>query len=158
MNNQELESIWVDGIPNKINKEDLLTVDEMIKICIRFTVERILIPRDYKIIGIVDQPNNFPNITAEKNGIKYAIVVLPEVFPRFSSIVDDFRFKFVAATKERELLPVLCPVLIKSYDKQRADKGLLLKGDLYNLSEIGQIILTDEEKQLITPQTLNFKF
>ena len=158
MNNQQLESIWADGVPAKINKEDLMTIIDLNQICIRFTVERILVPRDYKIIGVIEEPNRFPNITAEKNGVKYAIVVLPEVYPRFGSVVDDFRKKFVAATKERQLIPVLCPILIRSSDSQRAEKGILLKGDLFNLAEIGQIVLNDEEEQVITPQTLNFKF
>ena len=158
MNNQQMESIWADGVPAKINKEDLLTTNDIIKICIRFTVEKILVEREYKIIGVIDEPNRFPHITAEKNGVKYAIVVLPEIFPKFGSLVDDFRLKFVAATKERQLIPVLCPILIKSYDNARAEKGLLLKGDLYNLAEMGQVVLNDEEKQVIAPNTLNFKF
>lgn len=158
MNNQELESIWADGVPSKINKEDLLTPAELTKICIRFLVEKVLVPKEYKIIGVVDELNKFPNITAEKNGVTYAIVVLPEIYPRFGTLVDDFRLKFVAATKERGLLPVLAPVFIKSYDNERAQKSVLLKGDIFNLADMGQIVLNDEEKQIINPNTLNFKF
>ena len=53
MNNQQLESIWADGVPEKINKEDLMTIIDLNQICIRFTVERLLVPRDYKIIGVI---------------------------------------------------------------------------------------------------------
>ena len=46
VNNQQMESIWADGVPAKINKEDLLTTNDIIKICIRFTVEKILVERE----------------------------------------------------------------------------------------------------------------
>ena len=157
MNNQELESIWADGIPAKINPEDLMKPEDILKLCIRFTLEKILTSKGYKIVGIIDQLDKFPHITAEKDGSKYGIVVLPEIFPRFGSVVDDFRIKFVNASKEHNIIPVLCPVLIHSVDKARAEKSVMLKGDVFNCLNIGQIILNNEPKQEITPQTLTFK-
>ena len=154
---KELESIWADGIPAKINKEDIMVPADILKLCIRFTIEQILIPNEYKIVGIIEDLNNFPNITAEKEGKKYGLVVLPEIYPHFGSVPADFRIKFVNACNEHDVIPVLCPVLIHSQDKERAEKSILLKGDVFRLADVGQLILNNEETQEITPQTLTFK-
>lgn len=152
--NQELESIWADGVPANIGKEDLMEAIDILRLCIRFTVEKVIADKGYKILGIIDKLDRFPHITLEKDGTKYGLVILPEVYPRFGSVTDDFRLKFVSASKEHNVVPVFCPVLIKSIDDKRAEKGLLLKGDVFNCLNIGQAILNDEEKQEITPDNL----
>lgn len=157
MNNQELESIWADGVPAKINKEDVMVPLDILKLCMRFTVEQILLPNEYKIVGVLEDLNNFPNITAEKDGKKYGLVVLPEIYPHFGSVPSDFRIQFVNACKEHDVIPVLCPILIHSHDKERAEKSILLKGDVFRLGNIGQLILNNEETQEINPKTLTFK-
>ena len=157
MNKEVLESIWADGVPAKINKEDIMVPADILKLCIRFTIEQILVPNEYKIVGIIEDLNNFPNITAEKDGKKYGLVVLPEIYPHFGGVPTDFRVKFVNACNEHDVVPVLCPVLIHSQDKERAEKSILLKGDVFRLANIGQLILNNEETQEITPQTLTFK-
>ena len=157
MNNENLESIWADGVPTKINKDDILMPLDILKLCMRFTVEHILVPNDYKIVGLREDLNNFPHITAEKEGKTYGIVVLPEIFPHFGAVPTDFRMQYVEACGKHNVVPVLCPILIHSQDKERAEKSILLKGDVFRLANIGQLILTDEETQEINPQTLTFK-
>ena len=43
------------------------------------------------------------------------------------------------------------------FDKERAEKSILLKGDVFRLANVGQLILNNEETQEINPQTLTFK-
>ena len=155
--NQVLESIWADGIPANIKKEDVMAPLDILKLCIRFTVEQILLPKEYKIVGVIEDLNNFPQVTAEKDGKKYGIVVLPEIYPHFGAVPADFRIKFADACKERNIVPVLCPVLIHSQDRARAEKSILLKGDVYRLGNLGQLILTNDEEQEIKPDSLTFK-
>ena len=157
MNSNVLESIWADGVPTNIKKEDKMEALDILKLCIKFTVEQILLPKEYKIVGIIEDLSNFPHVTAEKDGKRYGIVVLPEVYPHFGGVLDDFRIKFVTACNEHNIVPVLCPVLIHSQDRARAEKSILLKGDVFRLANIGQIILNGEEKQEIKPNTLTFK-
>ena len=92
--NQVLESIWADGIPANIKKEDVMLPIDILKLCIKFTVEQILLTNDYKIIGVIEDLHNFPNVTAEKDGKRYGIVVLPEIYPHFGGVPKDFRLQF----------------------------------------------------------------
>ncbi|MDE6407940.1 MAG: hypothetical protein K2K50_04985, partial [Anaeroplasmataceae bacterium] len=70
---------------------------------------------------------------------------------------DKLRIGFARAAKEKNYIPVICPVPILSIDKARAEASLYLKGDLFQFANIGQIIITDEEVQDILPETLNFR-
>ena len=40
MENKELESIWADGIPPKIDPNDLMKPEDNLNLCFRFFVER----------------------------------------------------------------------------------------------------------------------
>lgn len=157
MNNEQLESIWADGVPAKIDEKDVLTYQEILRICIKFVLDKIIVPKNYKVLGINDDPQKFPNITVEKDGMKYGLVVVPNKFPLFAAIKADFRITYVKGCEEHNIIPVFCPVLIYSVDKDRAAKSIFLRGDLFNARNVGQQILNKEEKQEITPQTLNFK-
>ena len=89
--------------------------------------------------------------------MKYGLVVVPNKFPLFAAVKDDFRITYVKGCEEHGIVPVFCPVLIYSLDKDRAAKSIFLRGDVFNVRNVGQQILSKAEKQEITPQTLNFK-
>ncbi|MDE7263545.1 MAG: hypothetical protein K2N64_02650 [Anaeroplasmataceae bacterium] len=157
MQHNSLESIWVDGIPSRIEKEDLLEPKAVLQMCIRFTLDHILKDKGYEITAVQDDPVLFPNIEAKKFNKKYAIAVIPCIYPHFIAKNDALRIGFAKAAKEKNYIPILCPVPIRSTDKLRAEASIYLKGDMFQFANIGQMILTDEDTQEILPKNLNFK-
>ncbi len=155
--NKVVESIWADGVPKNIKDEDRLTLKHILSMCIRFTVDEIIKDRGYKVLGINDETNSYPNILLEKDEKKYAVAVVPCIYPNFIRKNDELRIRFAKDAEQRNLIPVLCPVLIHSQDVERAKASVMLKGDLFRIGNLGQKILTTEETQEITPQTLDFK-
>ena len=123
----------------------------------KFVIDKIVIPNEYKVYGLNDAPDKFPNISIEKDGKKYGLVIVPNKYPLFASVNDDFRKAFVKACEEHNTIPVYCPVLLHSIDKERAVKGVFLRGDVFNLKNVGQKILNGDDKQEITPNNLDFK-
>lgn len=156
MQQNNLESIWADGIPSKIEEKDLLEPKAVLQMCIRFTLEHILKDKGYEITSVQDDPNLFPNIEAKKEKKKYAIAVIPCIYPHFMAKNDALRIGFAKASIEKNYTPVLCPIPIRSIDKERAEASVYLKGDLFQFANLGQIILTTEASQEISPNTLNF--
>ncbi|MDE6415209.1 MAG: hypothetical protein K2K48_07315 [Anaeroplasmataceae bacterium] len=152
-----MESIWADGIPEKIEEKDKLEPKSVLNLCMHYVLENILKGRGYEITGIQNELNVFPNIEAKKQDEKYAIAVIPCIYPYFMPKNDKLRIGFARAAKEKNYIPVICPVPIRSIDKARAEASLYLKGDLFQFANIGQIIITDEEVQDILPETLNFR-
>lgn len=157
MEKNNLESVWADGVPQKINPEDVLPPKHILDMCIRFTLEQIIKDKGYKVLGVNDDLKSYPKILLEKENQQYAIAVVPCVYPNFIQKNDDLRIRFVKGCQQQKAVPVLCPVLIHSQDKERAMKSIMLKGDLFRITNIGQLILTDEETQEILPKSLTFK-
>lgn len=153
---KEMESIWAPGIPKNINPSDRLQPKVVLDLCIRFVLEKILMPKEYEIKGVSNDIKSLPNIVAEKEGTLYAIAVVPAVFPNYSTISDEYRIKFVHDSKTQNSTPIFCPVLIHSTDRDRAAHGVLLSGDLYDLRGLGQLVLTEDEKQDLKLQSLKF--
>ncbi len=157
MQNNELESIWADGIPNKIEDKDKIEPKGILQMCIRFVLENILNKEEYKITSVQDNINAYPNIELIYNESKYAIAVVPCIFPYFIRNNDELRIGFAKASIEKNYIPVLCPVVICSVDEQRANNSIYLKGDLFKFANLGQKILNTEPHQEITPDNLDFK-
>lgn len=77
MEKNNLESVWADGVPEKINPEDVLPPKHILDMCIRFTLEQIIKDRGYKVLGVNDDLKSYPNILLEKENQQYAIAVVP---------------------------------------------------------------------------------
>ncbi|MCM1131487.1 MAG: hypothetical protein NC310_07975 [Roseburia sp.] len=150
------ESIWVDGVPSKIEDKDRLEPRAVLNMCVRFVLENILNRKKYDILAASDDPNLLPNIEAKLEDRNFAIAVIPCIYPYFMPKNDKLRIGFAKAAKEKGYIPVICPIPIRSIDKDRAEASIYLKGDLFQFANIGQIIATEEENQEILPQTLNF--
>lgn len=154
----QYESIWADGVPAKINKEDILTPENILSMCIRFTIEQTLKDKGYEVVGINGKVTELPNIVIKKEDKMYALVVVPCIYPNYMRQNDNLRIDFVNGCIKQNLTPVICPVLIHSTDKERALKSVMLKGDTFKISSLGQEILTNEPKQELALNTLKFKF
>lgn len=157
MQNNELESIWADGVPAKIDDRDRIEPKGILQMCIRFAIENILNKEDYKITAVQDNPNVYPNIELIHNDIKYAIAIVPCIFPYFIRNNDELRIGFAKAAIEKNYVPVICPIIIRSIDDERANQSIYLKGDLFKFANIGQKILSTEPHQEIKPDNLDFK-
>ncbi|MDE6407276.1 MAG: hypothetical protein K2K50_01550, partial [Anaeroplasmataceae bacterium] len=112
-----MESIWADGIPEKIEEKDKLEPKSVLNLCMHYVLENILKGRGYEITGIQNELNVFPNIEAKKQDEKYAIAVIPCIYPYFMPKNDKLRIGFARAAKEKNYIPVICPVPIRSIDK-----------------------------------------
>lgn len=150
------ESIWADGVPSKIENKDRLEPRAVLNMCVRFVLENILNRKKYDILAAQDDPNLLPNIEVKLEDRKFAIAVIPCIYPYFIPKNDQLRIGFAKAAKEKGYIPVICPIPIRSIDKDRAEASIYLKGDLFQFANIGQIIATEEDNQEILPQTLNF--
>lgn len=158
MEQNDLESIWVDGVPNRIDPKDRLTPLEILRMCIHYSVENIIAGKEYKIINVIDTLYAYPNIILEKEEKHYAVAVVPCIYPYFMPENDELRIGFAKASKEKGFIPILCPIPVRSIDEERAKQSIYLKGDVFQFANIGQKILTDDVKQEITPQNLDFRF
>ncbi|MDE7213290.1 MAG: hypothetical protein K2N42_01785 [Anaeroplasmataceae bacterium] len=157
MQENKRESIWADGIPAKIEDKDRLEPRAVLNKCIQYVIKYILQGKNYEILSAQDNLNCYPNIELKLEDKKYAVAVIPCIYPYFMPKNDKLRIGFAKAAKEKNYIPVMCPVPIRSIDKDRAEASIYLKGDLFQFANIGQIILTDEEEQEITPDTLDFR-
>ena len=154
MQNNEMESIWADGVPPRINKEDIMTPSEILKVCLNYMVEDVIKNKGYNIRGITDDINTYPNLILEKDNKMIFVAVVPCVFPNYMREDNDLRFRYVEAAKKHNARPLICPVFVSSYDKERALKSIMLKGDLYRVLCRGQIELTNAEKQDLSQEHL----
>ncbi|MDE5855777.1 MAG: hypothetical protein K2H06_01890, partial [Anaeroplasmataceae bacterium] len=135
------ESIWADGVPSKIEDKDRLEPKAVLNMCIHFVIEYILKGKNYVILSAQDDPNLFPNLELKQGSKKYAVAVIPCIYPYFMPKNDKLRIGFAKAAKEKKYIPVLCPIPIRSMDKDRAEASIYLKGDLFQFANIGQIIV-----------------
>lgn len=152
----ELESIWADGIPSKIDPKDRIEPEGILKMCLQYTMEHILKDK-YKILAAGADIGVYPNLLVEKDGTKYAISVIPCIYPSFLAKADDLRIKIAQQAKKVGMIPVLCPVPIFSIDSKRAEASIYLKGDVFKMVNMGQLIMTDAAEQEILPDKLDFK-
>ena len=157
MQENKIESIWADGIPAKIEDKDRVEPKTVLNMCIHYVIEYIIKGKNYEILSAQDELNIYPNIELKQGNEKYAVAVIPCIYPYFMPKNDKLRIGFAKAAKEKNYIPVICPVPIRSIDNERAEASIYLKGDLFQFANIGQIIVTEEEVQEITPNTLNFR-
>ncbi|MDE7385364.1 MAG: hypothetical protein K2M84_06365, partial [Anaeroplasmataceae bacterium] len=137
----KMESIWADGVPAKIEDKDRLEPRNVLNMCIHYVVEYILKGKNYEVLSAQDDPTLFPNLEVKEGNKKYAIAVIPCIYPYFMPKNDKLRIGFAKAAKEKGYIPVICPVPIRSVDQARAEASVYLKGDLFQFANIGQIIV-----------------
>ena len=140
------ESVWADGIPENLKEEDKLTLELLVGMATDYLMKNIIIPLGFKVEEGFPR-KELPNIVMKKNGEEYAIIICPSVLPRYTVVNNEVRIKFVNLCKERNVKPLMAPVLYASIDEERAKAGIALKGDVFKTRCPGFIILTDEAEQ-----------
>lgn len=151
------ESIWADGIPAKIDPKSLLEMKDILKLGIDF-MDRYLTQKKYQVLGINDHLDELPNLLAEKDNVKYAIVLVPSTYKKYRTIKNDLRVQFARDCKNARYVPIFCSVAIFSTDSARAEKELYLSGDLYQMTLIGSKKITEDVIQDLSVSTLDFQF
>lgn len=152
----ENESIWADGCPEVVNEEDKLPLEAFLGFAVNHIVRNYAIPNGFKIDqAIGDKIGNFPNIIMKKDGVTYAVAVLPSIFPNYLTLNDSVRKEYFKVCKEHDSVALFAPVGFRSVDDERAKAGLALKGDVFNTAFNGFVQLTDEDTQnmFCTPET-----
>lgn len=146
MQNNVPESIWADGVPEKINESDVLGLENLVAMATDYLMKNVVIPGGFKIDDGFPR-KEIPNIVMKKDGTTYAVVICPSVYPKYTVINNDLRLKLVDACKKRNTIALMAPVGYKSIDDQRAEAGLALKGDVFKTTFPGFLVLTDEKEQ-----------
>ena len=146
------ESIWADGVPANIKDEDRLMPDDLLGMAIDYVMNAIIIEKGFKI------ERTFPRITppqivCKKDGVVYAIVVAPAIYPDTSWLKDDFRLEFYKKATEQNIVPLFAPVAFESIDKDRAAAKVALKGDVFKNHFVNLIKVTDAKN--VTPADYN---
>lgn len=145
-NNNVPESVWADGVPENIKEEDKLNLDLLVAMATDFLMKNVVIPSGFKVDDGFPR-KEIPNIVMRRDGEVYAIVVCPSVFPKYVYINNELRLKFVEICKTNNATPLMAPVGYLSIDKDRAQAGLALKGDVFRTTFPGFLVLTDEKEQ-----------
>ncbi len=145
-NNNIPESIWAPGVPEKINDDEVLNMDNLVSMAVDYVMKNVVIPKGFKIDDGFPR-REIPNIVMKRDGEVYAIIVIPSIFPNYTVINDELRLKFVGICKERNVKPLMAPVGYMSIDEARAKASLALKGDVFKTTFPGFVILDDSEKQ-----------
>ncbi len=146
MQNNVPESIWVEGVPEKINESDVLNLENLIAMATDHLMKSVVIPGGFKVEDGFPR-KEIPNIVMKKDGKSYAVVICPSVYPRYTVVNNELRLKLVEACKARDTIALMAPIGYKSIDDQRAEAGLALKGDVFKTTFPGFLILTDEKEQ-----------
>lgn len=165
-NNDKMpESIWADGIPQRIEESDKINQEQLHAMAIDYITKNIILPKGFKIEPGFPR-KDFPNIICKRDGTIYAIAILPSVYPHFVTINEDFRSKFVDLCKKMkkdinenkekdkkdvDVIPLFAPVGYKSIDEERANASIVLRGDVFKTSFPGFVVLKDEKNQDIIP-------
>lgn len=157
-NNDELESVWADGIPKMIKDEDLLDAETILRMCIKSFLEKEVSSGNCELLDFTPKINAFPNVVVQKNDQIYGIAVIPCIYPHYLPKNNDFRFQFVKHCDSQNCLPVICPVAIHSLDEARKKASILLEGDLFNCYPLGMKILNLDPEQDLSFDQLNFTF
>lgn len=153
---KNIESIWVSGIPENINPDDIMQEQDLLDFALKFTIENLV--KGCKVEGINNDLKKFPHLIINKGNIRYGIVVVPCVYPNFFEDNKEFRLEFVKNSTLFGMVPVICPIIIRSTDEARANASITLKRDSFNLINPGMKILTPEENQDLSYESMDFKF
>ncbi len=148
------ESIWADGVvPKDVDDKFKFSIKDLIMMCNDF-IEKVFIAQNgFKLEGHSAEPNALPNIIMSKDDKKYAIAVVPSVFPKGSLLKPDVKMAFYNKAKENGAIPLYTPVVLASKDPARRQAECLLKGDIISFLWKGFIILNDDPNQDLKDQS-----
>ena len=113
---------------------------------IDYVMKKVILPKGFKLEQGFPR-RDFPNIVMKKDGKIYMVVVFPSVFPNYATPNDDFRLKIVEGAKKFDAVALYAPVGYKSIDPERAKASLTLKGDVFQTTFPGFIVMNDEPTQ-----------
>lgn len=148
------ESIWADGVvPQNVDDKFKFTIKELIMMANDFIEKVFMAQNGFKLEGHAAEPNALPNIIMSKDGKKYAVAVVPSVFPRGALLRPDVKIAFYNKCKENDAIPLYTPVILASKDPVRRQAECLLKGDLLSFLWKGFIVLDDDPNQDLKDQT-----
>ncbi len=154
--NHEVESIWADGVPERVDTKDILSNNEINDIAIDYTA-KFLITKGYKL-NLNFPRKEAPQIMCKKDGTLYAIFVVGSVFPNNLWINDDVRLKIVEDSKKFNFVPLFANPALSSKDPAKAKVKLLLKGDVFNVHFMGLRKITEEAQAPNIPPNSSFWF
>ena len=154
--NHEIESIWADGIPQRINKDDVLTNEQLNEMAVDFTC-KYLIRNGFKL-NLNFPRKEAPQIFCKKDGKIYGIFVLGTPYPNGIWINSNVREQIYKDSLEHKFIPLFSNVLYGSKDKERLKAGLLLKGDVFNVTFYALRRITEEEQAPDLPKESSFWF
>ncbi len=152
------ESIWADGVvPEHVDDKFKFSIKELLMMSNDF-IEKVFIAQNgFKLEGHAAEPNALPNIIMSKDGKKYAIAVVPSVFPRGALLKPEVKIAFYNKALENGAIPLYTPVILASKDPARRQAECLLKGDLLSFLWRGFIVLDDDPNQDLKDQNLMTK-
>ena len=154
---QKPESIWAPGIPANIQDKDKIGDAQLLDLAIKYVIDNILITKGFMIEQGFPR-REFPNVVCRKDGKVYSIIIIPSVYPGFKAISDNMRLQFVSLCEKQNATPCFAPVGFRSEDDQRANAGLLLKGDVFKITFPGFLIFDNREKLEYRDITINDYF
>ena len=149
------ESVWAPGIPSNLKEEDKVKKDELLSMAVDYLMINVVIKYGFKIEPGFPR-SDFPNIMMKKDGVKYAVIVAPSVYPQYITIDDKSRLNVVDMSKKAGVVTLFAPVGYRSVESDRAKAGLLLKGDLYLTTFPGFIELNDQPHQSLSVRDATF--
>lgn len=149
------ESVWAPGVPENLKESDKVQRDELLSMAVDYLMTNVVIKFGFKIEPGFPRAA-FPNIMMKKNGIKYAVIVAPSVYPQYVAIDDQSRLNVVEMSKKANVVTLFAPVGYRSVDPDRARASLILKGDLYLTTFPGFIELTDAPHQSLSIKEATF--
>lgn len=148
-NNKITEVIWADNtVPSKEMIEKFKFSDvELLTFAINFLTQQYFGKKGFKILDRQNSLNKLPNMVVEKDNKRYGISVVPFLQQEYRYLKDEARIGVTKVLNEKDVISVFCPIGFSSKDKARYDAKVLIKGDNYNLSLRGFVILNTNEKQ-----------
>ena len=61
------ESVWADGIPDKVEEKDKIPQDELMSMAVDYIMTNVIIPKGFKIEPGFPRPQ-YPNIICKRDG------------------------------------------------------------------------------------------
>ena len=142
--NHEMESIWADGVPQNLKKEDVLTNEQLNEMAVDFTC-KYLIRNGFKL-NLNFPRREAPQIFCKKDGKTYGVFVMGSPFPNGVWINPNVREQIYNDSITHKFIPLFSNVLYGSKDPAKLKAGLLLKGDIFDVTFYKLRKITEENQ------------
>ena len=142
---------WDAGIPD-YKDEDVLSGIGLHAFCTNLVAQQMQ-NEGYTIEGVIlnDTPTQ---VIANKSGKRYFVIVAGDIFPNEGKISYNMKKSFSDFCKSQNVVPMFASVGIMSIDPQRAEAGLALKFDGYNVKYTGNEDLSNIKEPKKMPWTI----